>query len=124
MAQKGCCALVRVREDNARFLLLAIVLIIYMFCGAALFRYLEQGAEQRERQDHADTYKQFLRKYPNVVETELVKLLYSYGNATAKNLLQDKRPRWDIRGAFYFVLTIVTTIGKLLLKYSKCYRKP
>ncbi|KAL3175501.1 hypothetical protein MRX96_040244 [Rhipicephalus microplus] len=40
--QGGCCRrLLRLREENARFILLGVVLLVYMVLGALLFRAVE-----------------------------------------------------------------------------------
>ncbi|XP_014671058.1 PREDICTED: potassium channel subfamily K member 13-like [Priapulus caudatus] len=110
MAQGGWCEAIQLREDNARFLLLAVVMVFYMVAGALLFQYLEQESELRAVESYRNTYAHFVALYPDVNASELSVLLQAHGNASTKNLL-DKRPRWDFGGAFYFVATIVTTIG-------------
>ncbi|KAJ9588278.1 hypothetical protein L9F63_018351 [Diploptera punctata] len=59
----GCCTLLHLTEDNARFLLLAIVLVIYMLAGAALFQYLEGEAEVKMAHEFWRIYSDFRRHY-------------------------------------------------------------
>lgn len=59
----GCCSLLHLTEDNARFLLLAIVLVLYMLAGAALFQYLEGEAELRMVHEFWHMYLDFRRHY-------------------------------------------------------------
>jgi hypothetical protein len=59
----GCCSLLHLTEDNARFLLLAIVLVLYMLAGAALFQYLEGEAELRMVHEFWRIYSDFRRHY-------------------------------------------------------------
>lgn len=44
-------------KENARLILLALLLIAYMLCGAVLFRYLERDNEIIERQQYAELYR-------------------------------------------------------------------
>lgn len=133
MGWTGC---VPVGEDNARFILLGIVLIIYMILGALIFQHLENDTELAQAQKFWTLYDQFQDFYlPAVInrncsqgidfrenETLVInaelegldrlhKLLYAYGNATAMGIVH-KRRRWDFVGSFHFVSTIVSTIGK------------
>lgn len=110
MALMGGCGKLRFGENNTRFLLLAVVIIVYMVCGALLFSFIEHGTENEMRTQYTNSVHEFQKLYPDVNETDLQNLLFSYGNATAKGLL-NRRPRWDFSGSFYYVGTIVSTIG-------------
>jgi hypothetical protein len=110
--QKGCCAVLHLREDNARFLLLFIVMILYMLLGATIFMFLEQDNEVAMRQRYYHALKVFLANNPSVNVTELASLLKDHADAASTGLLMDKRSRWDFAGSFYFVGTVVSTIGK------------
>lgn len=70
----GCCSLLHLTEDNARFLLLAIVLVLYMLAGATLFQYLEGEEELRMVREFWRIYSDFRRHY--------VFLLTQVGNNT------------------------------------------
>ncbi|XP_059473207.1 potassium channel subfamily K member 13-like [Neocloeon triangulifer] len=114
-AASGCCNALHLSEDNARFVLLAVVLLLYMVAGAALFQFLEQDTELAMVQKFWDVYSDFQRRMANEssprVDMGLVhELLYAYGNASAVGLVH-KRRRWDFAGSFHFVGTIVSTIG-------------
>ncbi|XP_054169138.1 potassium channel subfamily K member 13-like [Oppia nitens] len=109
--RNGCCNVLHLNEDNSRFLLLALVLIGYMMFGALLFHLLEKEAEERARQKYLNCLKKFRQKYLNIInETDLIELLYEYGNATANGVISGT-DRWDLPGSFYFVATVVSTIG-------------
>jgi hypothetical protein len=73
----GCCTLLHLTEDNARFLLLAIVLVLYMLAGAALFEYLEGDAELRMTREFWRIYSDFRRHY--------LLLLMQVGNSTGSH---------------------------------------
>jgi potassium channel subfamily K member 13 len=112
----GCCRALHLGEDNARFVLLAAVLLLYMVAGAALFQFLEQDTENAMVHRFWDVYADFHRRLANEstrLDMGLVhQLLYAYGNATAVGIVH-KRRRWDFAGSFHFVGTIVSTIGEL-----------
>ncbi|XP_018058523.1 PREDICTED: potassium channel subfamily K member 13-like [Atta colombica] len=100
-------------EDNARIILLAVVLAAYMLAGAALFQRLESDFEIRQATEFWRVYHAFrkhhLRGNPLALQ-RLHELLYAYGNASATGII-NKRRRWDFPGSFHFVGTIVSTIG-------------
>ncbi|EZA51043.1 potassium channel subfamily K member 13 [Ooceraea biroi] len=100
-------------EDNARIILLAVVLATYMLVGAALFQRLESDLEIRQAAEFWRVYHAFrrhhLRGSPLALQ-RLHELLYAYGNASATGII-NKRRRWDFPGSFHFVGTIVSTIG-------------
>ncbi|KAK0099135.1 hypothetical protein PV326_004294 [Microctonus aethiopoides] len=102
-----------ISEDNARFVLLAIVLIGYMVAGAAVFQRLESEVELRQAAEFWRIYHAFrrhhLRTSPQAIN-RLHELLYAYSNASATGIIH-KRRRWDFSGSFHFVSTIVSTIG-------------
>ena len=118
--RRGWCTALHLQEENARFLLLAVVLIIYLLFGATIFHYLEKDGEDIAREKYWKTFNDFVNKYKRVVNiSDIELLLYEYGNATTAGLV-GKRQRWDFFGSFYFVSTVVTTIGesKCLISYS------
>ena len=107
---RGCCERLRLREDNARFLLLAVVLVMYMTLGALLFMCIEREEEVRHRKKYLQEVDDFLCKY-NVSKDALRRLLEAHGEAASAGVLSEKRHRWDFAGSFYFVGTVVSTIG-------------
>ena len=109
--RNGCCNALHLHEENSRFLLLGIVLIIYMFFGAVLFHILESEAELNARQKYFNCYEKFREKYKHLInESDLIELLIQYGNASANGVIGQTQ-RWDLSGSFYFVATVVSTIG-------------
>ncbi|XP_043271412.1 potassium channel subfamily K member 13-like [Venturia canescens] len=100
-------------EDNARFVLLAVVLAAYMVAGAALFQKLESDLEVKQAAEFWRVYHTFRRHHlgngPQALQ-RLHDLLYAYGNASSTGII-NKRRRWDFSGSFHFVGTIVSTIG-------------
>lgn len=118
MAKGGCCAVLHLREDNARFILLAIVMVIYMLTGATIFMFLERDREVEDRNSYYHALDTFRIMYPEVNETDLQVVLDHHAEAASAGIIEGKRQRWDFAGSFYFVGTVVSTIGNITLKYK------
>ncbi|CDQ58799.1 unnamed protein product [Oncorhynchus mykiss] len=114
MARKrdgGCCPL-PLNEDNARFCLLAGLILLYLLCGAAVFSALERPSELRARLLWDQQLANFTLSH-RVSLGALHSLLRQYEEANGAGIRVDAlRPRWDFSGAFYFVGTVVSTIGE------------
>ena len=113
MACGGCCCsgAGRLNADNARFLLLAVLIALYMLCGAAVFSAIELPGERRAKQRWEERLQNFTRRH-NLSRAELRDFLREYEEASVAGIrVDDIRPRWDFTGAFYFVGTVVSTIG-------------
>ncbi|KAM7159064.1 potassium channel subfamily K member 13 [Molossus nigricans] len=108
----GCsCGPGHLNEDNARFLLLAALLVLYLLGGAAVFSALERAHERQAKQRWEERLANFSRRH-NLSREELRGFLRHYEEATEAGVRVDNtRPRWDFTGAFYFVGTVVSTIG-------------
>lgn len=115
MAGRGCgcsCGPGYLNEDNARFLLLAALIVLYLLGGAAVFSALELAHERQAKQRWEERLANFSRRH-NLSRDELRGFLRHYEEATEAGIRVDSaRPRWDFTGAFYFVGTVVSTIGK------------
>nr|XP_019941201.1 PREDICTED: potassium channel subfamily K member 13-like [Paralichthys olivaceus] len=112
-AAGGCCCCPRapMNEDNARFCLLAGLILLYLLCGAAIFSALEHPFELRARRLWKHQLDNFTQRY-RVNLGALHTLLRQYEEANGAGIRVDTlRPRWDFSGAFYFVGTVVSTIG-------------
>ncbi|XP_062037660.1 potassium channel subfamily K member 13 [Lepus europaeus] len=112
MAGRTCsCGLGLLHEDNARFLLLAVLIALYLLGGAAVFSALERAHERQAKQRWEERLANFSRGH-NLSRDELRGLLRHYEEAVRAGIRVDNvRPRWDFTGAFYFVGTVVSTIG-------------
>uniref|UniRef100_A0A8C3YEX4 Potassium two pore domain channel subfamily K member 13 n=1 Tax=Catagonus wagneri TaxID=51154 RepID=A0A8C3YEX4_9CETA len=114
MAGRGCgcsCGLGHLNEDNARFLLLAALIVLYLLGGAAVFSALELAHERQAKQRWEERLANFSRRH-NLTRDELRGFLRHYEEATEAGIRVDNvRQRWDFTGAFYFVGTVVSTIG-------------
>ncbi|XP_042219710.1 potassium channel subfamily K member 13-like isoform X2 [Homarus americanus] len=108
---------VALKEDNARFLLLALVLLLYMVVGALIFQAFEEENEKRERTNYLEQYDAKLSElkeeinYNNVSLSRVEELLYIWGNMTDEGYKPQARRLWDFAGSFHFVYTVVSTIG-------------
>ncbi|XP_004476115.2 potassium channel subfamily K member 13 [Dasypus novemcinctus] len=112
MAGRGCgCGPGHLNEDNARFLLLAALIVLYVLGGAAVFSALELAHERQAKQRWEERLANFSRRH-NLSRDELRGFLRHYEEAAGAGIRVDNvRPRWDFTGAFYFVGTVVSTIG-------------
>lgn len=107
-----CCSRVPMNEDNARFCLLAGLILLYLLCGAAIFSALEYPFELRARHLWKQQLENFTQRY-RVNLGALHTLLRQYEDANGAGIRVDAlRPRWDFSGALYFVGTVVSTIGE------------
>ncbi|NWX60726.1 KCNKD protein, partial [Promerops cafer] len=101
----------RLNADNARFLLLAVLIVLYMLCGAAVFSAIELPTEREAKELWEERLENFTRRH-NLSRAELRHFLREYEEASVAGIrVDDIRPRWDFTGAFYFVGTVVSTIG-------------
>ncbi|XP_037994975.1 potassium channel subfamily K member 13 isoform X1 [Motacilla alba alba] len=119
MACRGacCCSSAgRLNADNARFLLLAVLIVLYMLCGAAVFSAIELPTEREAKERWEERLENFTRRH-NLSRAELRHFLREYEEASVAGIrVDDIRPRWDFTGAFYFVGTVVSTIGRWKLE--------
>lgn len=107
---QGCRSL-HLNEDNGRFALLALLIILYLLCGAAVFSAIERPSELRAHGRWNGTLLNFSETF-NISLQDLNSFLREYEAAIAAGIRADAlRPRWDFTGAFYFVGTVVSTIG-------------
>ncbi|XP_070577233.1 potassium channel subfamily K member 13-like [Ptychodera flava] len=116
----GWCNIIHLREDNARFVLLMIFILIYLLIGASIFSAIEHEQEKKDKIDYEEQKQAFLSKWNrtmNVTEftefqEDFENFLSLHAETAAKGLLRNKkRDRWDFSGSFYFVCTVVSTIG-------------
>lgn len=113
---QGCRSL-HFNEDNGRFVLLAILIILYLLCGAAVFSAIERPSELRAHGRWNGTLLNFSETF-NISLQDLNSFLREYEAAIAAGIRADAlRPRWDFTGAFYFVGTVVSTIGEWCMQH-------
>ncbi|XP_026052876.1 potassium channel subfamily K member 13-like [Carassius auratus] len=107
----SCCLPLHMNEDNARFGLLAALILLYLLCGAMVFSALEHPSELQAHRRWDEQLANFTEQN-SINLKSLYVLLKQYEEAFVAGIRVDKlRPRWDFSGAFYFVATVVSTIG-------------
>ncbi|MBN3282840.1 KCNKD protein, partial [Polyodon spathula] len=83
----------------------------YLLCGAAVFSAIEHPVEVDSHRRWNRTLLGFSQRF-NISPGEFRRFLREYEVAMATGFRVDAlRPRWDFAGAFYFVGTVVSTIG-------------
>lgn len=83
-----------------------------MLCGAAVFSAIELPTEREAKERWEERLENFTRRH-NLSRAELRHFLREYEEASVAGIrVDDIRPRWDFTGAFYFVGTVVSTIGE------------
>jgi hypothetical protein len=91
--------------------------IIYLFLvGAAIFDALESQTEDSLRL-HLDHEEKRYKEIYNITNDEFIEL----EKIINKFNIYKTYPQWKFVGAFYFSLTVVTTIGKYFFIYFKCH---
>ncbi|KAL1232015.1 Potassium channel subfamily K member [Trichinella pseudospiralis] len=112
----GFCSSLRIAEENIRMLLLAVLLVIYLVIGAMLFSVIERKQEALERLLYTEKLEHFKMQHCTTGGLTLVncsaldELLEMRGKMSAAGM-SEHRSSWDFFGSFYFVSTVVTTIG-------------
>jgi len=107
-----CCPSLIPSRETARFYLLFVLIALYMLAGAAMFSSLERGAELEAHRLWDTRLSDFSHEY-NISCENLKSLLRHYEEARAAGIRSKPgRALWDIPGAFYFVGTVLSTIGE------------
>ncbi|XP_070825767.1 potassium channel subfamily K member 13 [Chaetodon trifascialis] len=106
-----CCPSFIPSRESALFYLLSVLIAIYMLAGAAIFSSLERPAELQAHQLWERRVTDFSHEH-NISCEDLKSLLRHYEEARTAGIRTERgRALWDIPGAFYFVGTVVSTIG-------------
>ncbi|XP_032088770.1 potassium channel subfamily K member 13 [Thamnophis elegans] len=116
MARRGLCSCSLpgfgvLTQDTARFLLLAVLTVLYMACGAVIFSTLERPSELETLRKWQIKIENFSQKH-NLALADLKGFLFEYEAAYLIGVrVNATRPQWDLMGAFYFAGTVVSTVG-------------
>ncbi|XP_071353215.1 potassium channel subfamily K member 13 [Trachinotus anak] len=106
-----CCPSLIPSRETTRFYLLGVLIALYMLAGAAIFSSLERPAELQAHQLWERRLSDFSHEHKISCE-DLKHLLRHYEEARTAGIRAERgRALWDIPGAFYFVGTVVSTIG-------------
>ncbi|XP_049580873.1 potassium channel subfamily K member 13 [Syngnathus scovelli] len=109
--KKDSCPSLSASVDTARFILLGVLIALYMLAGAVSFSSLERSAEILAQQHWQKRLWVFSHVH-NISDRDLKSLLRHYEDARMAGVRVERgRALWDIPGAFYFVGTVVSTIG-------------
>uniref|UniRef100_A0A1I7TBX0 TWiK family of potassium channels protein 7 n=1 Tax=Caenorhabditis tropicalis TaxID=1561998 RepID=A0A1I7TBX0_9PELO len=112
-AKVGCFARLRIYEENARFVLICIILIVYLAFGAALFHWLEWENEVDERKaidTRMNEYRvDYCRGKPEN-ECDFDEMVRFITDGATSGLL-NSRSRFDMLGSLFFSATVISTIG-------------
>ncbi|CAL1545930.1 unnamed protein product, partial [Lymnaea stagnalis] len=95
------------KKQNVRTLSLIVCTFTYLLVGAAVFDALESEFEESKRKD-LELEENEIRDRYNITEPDLERL--------RKNIIRSvpykAGTQWKFAGAFYFALTVITTIGE------------
>ncbi|XP_051814263.1 potassium channel subfamily K member 13 [Acanthochromis polyacanthus] len=107
----ACCSCLIPSKETVRFYLLGVLIAFYMLAGAAVFSILERPAELKAHQHWERRLRSFCQEH-NMSCEDLKSLLHHFEEARTAGIQTEKgRAQWDLPGAFYFVGTVVSTIG-------------
>lgn len=107
-----CCPSLKPSRTTAQFYLLFLLIALYMLVGALVFSSLERPAELQAHQLWEKRSKEFRQKHDISFE-DLKSLLRHYEEARTSGVRSEEaRALWDLPGAFYFVGTVISTIGE------------
>ena len=109
------------KKQNVRTLSFIVSTLTYLLVGAAIFDALESHTEDGLRVHLEQEEKRYKEIY-NITDEEFMEL----EKIINKFNIYKTYPQWKFVGAFYFSLTVVTTIGKFInclfyLNYHCCY---
>jgi hypothetical protein len=95
------------KKQNARTLILIASTIVYLLVGAAVFQALESANEIAEMQLlQAEEFA--IRTRINISAEEYQRI----ANNVIRSIPHKAGVQWKFTGSFYFVTTVITTIGK------------
>lgn len=96
------------KRQNVRTLALIVCTFTYLLSGAAIFDALESNNETELTMAYTEDLNRIRYRY-NISSTDMDKLhhvITKYKPYTAGK-------QWKFAGAFYFSLSVITTIGKI-----------
>jgi len=100
------------KKQNVRTLLLIASTFAYLLVGAAVFNALESAFEETEREELEAEEERLRTKYNmsgedfDVIRQNVV-----------KSIPHKAGVQWKFDGAFFFVTTVITTIGQISAFY-------
>ncbi|GFO10293.1 potassium channel subfamily k member 9 [Plakobranchus ocellatus] len=101
------------KKQNVRTLSLIVCTFTYLLVGAAVFDALESEFEKSQRDNLLDEEKEILGRY-NVTQEDFEQLRKNI----IKSVPYKAGTQWKFAGAFYFALTVITTIGEYTVRLN------
>jgi potassium channel subfamily K protein 9 len=95
------------KKQNARTLILIGSTIAYLLFGAAVFQALESANEIQEQQS-LKAKEEEVRNNFNITKEQYQEI----ANITMRSISHNAGVQWTFTGSFYFVTTVITTIGQ------------
>jgi Ion channel. len=99
------------QEQAFTILILIIVILAYLVLGALIFQQLESGNEQESYDKYYELFHQLQQRY-NISMKLMEDVLDTHQKACELGLPNTEMKTWSFTGSFYFVGTVLTTIGK------------
>lgn len=96
------------KKQNLRTLTLIGSTIVYLLIGAGVFQALESPNEERERTE-LDDEETAIRERFNMTRREFQHI----ADTVIRSVPHKAGVQWKFTGSFYFVTTVITTIGLL-----------
>ena len=97
--------------SNKKSLLRLLGFSIYVLIGGAVFMQIEKGKDENAAKLTFDDKVRKWMKIYNMSEENITQLLHDYQRREREN---EQKPTWSFINSIYFVLQLVTTIGKIL----------
>lgn len=111
LAESNCATVSNIKmlkKQTVRILTLVTGTFVYLLIGAAVFDAVESESELIEKAALKEQEGDFKRQY-NMSDEVVEKLRILFRKAE----LHLAGTQWEFAGAFYFALSVITTIGKL-----------
>lgn len=99
------------KKQNARTLLLIASTFAYLLVGAAIFDALESAFEESEKAELAAEERELRTKH-NISSEDFDAIR----NNIVRSIPHKAGVQWKFDGAFFFVTTVITTIGQIRLR--------
>ncbi|XP_057702574.1 potassium channel subfamily K member 15-like [Corythoichthys intestinalis] len=93
-------------NGNIRIILLILSMLLYLLIGAAVFDALESASEVVRKNMLDERLDELKEKY-DLVEDDLREI----ERVVLQSEVHRGGTQWDLAGAFYFAITVITTIG-------------
>lgn len=101
----------KLQEETKRFLVRALLFLLYLSMGMVAFRFLESENETAERRKlHCQI--EWLKMKLNVTQEEMNNFVKVVEKAADFGYSNGWVERWSFTGSLFFSGTIITTIGK------------